>query len=118
MSSRTDAQRLVDVLEAIAAIRGYEALRGDGITPPGVIEDAVKYRLVEIGEAVKDLSDAIRDSEPGIPWSRITGMRNLLAHRYHAIDVTMVWTIVDTHLGPLEQAAHRLRAAGGSDSAE
>lgn len=118
MSSRTDSQRLVDILDAITAIHSYAELRADDVTPPGVIEDAVKYRLVEIGEAVKDLSDVVRDTEPGIPWSRITGMRNLLAHRYHAIDIAVVWAIVDTHLGPLERAAHRMRAAGVSDSAE
>lgn len=108
MSTRTDEQRLGDIVAAITAIRVYERYRFGDPVPGGLVEDAVKYRLVEIGEAVGDLSQHVRDLRPDIPWSRIKGMRDLLAHRYHAIDIAVVWSIVDTHLGPLEQAATQM----------
>jgi uncharacterized protein with HEPN domain len=108
VSARTDEQRLGDIVAAITAIREHEAYRFGDPVPGGLVEDAVKYRLVEIGEAVGDLSQHVRDLRPDIPWSRIKGMRDLLAHRYHAIDIEVVWSIVDTHLGPLERAATQL----------
>ena len=67
MSSRTDAQRLGDILDAIAAIRSYASLRDDPGAPTGMAEGAVKYRLVEIGEAVGDLSAPVRAMQPLIP---------------------------------------------------
>lgn len=108
MSRRTDEQRLRDIRDSIAAIRDYEAYRDGGPAPVALVEDAIKYRLVEIGEAVGDLSQQIRDQRPDVPWSRIKGMRDLLAHRYHAIDVSVVWAIVDTHLNPLDEAVRQL----------
>jgi uncharacterized protein with HEPN domain len=41
----------------------------------------VKYQLIAIAEAVGEVSQASRDSQSSIPWSRIKGMRNLLTHR-------------------------------------
>ena len=45
--------------------------------------DAVRARLMEIGEAVKDLAQpTLTAAEPEMPWREIAGMRDRLAHRY------------------------------------
>ncbi len=76
--TRHDRQRVEDVLAAISAIHGHLA-RGD--LDDGLIFDAVRARLIEIGEAVKHLPAQLLASEPDIPWQQIAGMRNRLAHR-------------------------------------
>jgi len=43
--------------------------------------------LEVIGEAVKNISDTLKDSHPDIPWRRIAGLRDLLIHRYMGVDV-------------------------------
>jgi uncharacterized protein with HEPN domain len=50
--SRFDRQRLEDVLSAIDAIRAH-LQRGD--LSDGLVFDAIRVRLIEIGEAVKAL---------------------------------------------------------------
>ncbi|HTN56115.1 MAG TPA: HepT-like ribonuclease domain-containing protein [Microbacterium sp.] len=54
-----------------------------------IVFDAIRARLIEIGEAVKDLEQPLMAREPDIPWSDIARMRDHLAHRYfdttHAI---------------------------------
>lgn len=50
MSSRHDDERLSDILEAIIAIRSHLA---HGDLSDGLVFDAVRLRLIEIGEAVK-----------------------------------------------------------------
>jgi len=50
--SRRDRQRLDDILAAISAIRAH-LVRGD--LSDGLVFDAVRVRLIEIGEAVKAL---------------------------------------------------------------
>ena len=50
MSSRHDDDRLADIMDAITAINSHLA-RGD--LSDGLIFDAVRLRLIEIGEAVK-----------------------------------------------------------------
>jgi len=48
--------------------------------------DAVRIRLLEIGETVKALPADLLDREAGIAWSQIARMRDHLAHRY--VDTT------------------------------
>ena len=76
---RYDDQRLSDIVSAITAIRAH-LTRGE--LSDGLVFDAVRIRLLEIGEAVKAISPALLASEPDIPWKNIAAMRDQLAHRY------------------------------------
>ena len=63
---------------------------------------AAVVRCVEvIGEAARLVSDVTCSSAPNIPWSLITGMRNVLAHDYGAVDLDKVYEVVTIHLPPL-----------------
>lgn len=62
--SRHDDQRLADILGAAGAIAAH--LRR-GAFDDGLVFDAVRVRLIEIGEAVKGLDPALLAEEPGIP---------------------------------------------------
>jgi hypothetical protein len=46
-----------------------------------IVFDAIRVRLIEIGEAVKDIDPKLLESEPAIPWTEIARMRDQLAHR-------------------------------------
>ncbi len=100
---RSDRERLLDMREAIERIekytsRGREALRQDEL-----IQVWVVYFLQVIGEAAHGLSDKLRDQHAEIPWSKIIGMRNILAHRYFGIDADIVWAAVDHDLPELKR---------------
>jgi uncharacterized protein with HEPN domain len=92
---------------AIDAIRSH-AERGP--LADALIFDAVRIRLLEIGEAVKDVAPALLAGEPSIPWSEIAGMRDQLAHRYFDTNHTIVQATVDNDLEVLAAAVSRLRA--------
>lgn len=104
--SRRDADRLQDILDAIAAINGHVA-RGD--LSDGLIFDAVRVRLIEIGEAIKAISPELLDSEPGQPWTDIARMRDRLAHRYFDTTHSRVAGVVQHDLEPLEAAVLRIQ---------
>jgi len=106
--TRHDLQRLDDVVSAIAAIRDHVE-RGD--ISDGLVFDAVRARLIEIGEAVKHISAPLLDREPDIPWQEIAGLRDRLAHRYFDTSHAVVRATVDNDLPVLEAAVLRLRAA-------
>ena len=75
-----ERQRLTDIQAAIDAIRSH-LRRGD--LSDGLIFDAVRIRLLEIGEAVKALPTEMLGSQPDIPWTQIARMRDLgVAHRH------------------------------------
>lgn len=102
---RRDAQRLEDVLAAAAAIGSHLAR---GSLSDGLVYDAVRLRLVEIGEAVKDIDALLLASEPEIPWQDVTGMRDHLTHRYFDTDHAIVAATIADDLPPLTAAVERL----------
>lgn len=104
---RYDDQRLRDIVSAITAIRAHLA-RGE--VSDGLVFDAVRIRLLEIGEAVKAISPALLASEPDIPWKNIAAMRDQLAHRYFDTEHAIVTGTVTDDLEPLLAAVHRLKA--------
>jgi uncharacterized protein with HEPN domain len=103
--SRFDRQRVEDILAAIDAIRGHLE-RGD--LSDGLVFDAVRVRLIEIGEAVKALPTDLTASEPDIPWNEIAQMRDRLAHRYFDTSHAIVAATTERDLPELESASQRL----------
>jgi uncharacterized protein with HEPN domain len=100
-----DRQRVTDILAAMDAIRSH-LTRGD--LSDGLIFDAVRIRLLEIGEAVKALPEDVLLSEPEIPWRQIARMRDHLAHRYFDTSHAVLQSTVDHDLPELEEAVRRL----------
>ena len=107
MSARHDEERLTDILGAITAIRSH-LTRGD--LSDGLIFDAVRLRLIEIGEAVKLLDPQLLASEPDIRWSDAAGMRDWLAHHYFDTSRAIVEATIEEDLPPLEAAVVQLGA--------
>lgn len=103
--SRQDEARLGDIVEAIDAIRDH-LTRGD--LHDGLVYDAVRVRLIEIGEAVKGIDPNLLEGAPGVPWKEIARMRDHLTHRYFDTDQAIVQDVVDNDLGPLADAVQSM----------
>lgn len=104
---RPDDELLDDVATAITAI---DAHLQHGPISIDIVMDAVAMRLLEIGEAVKSLSEELTETEPAIRWRDIAGMRDFLAHHYFATSPEVVQAVVDKELQPLSEAVDRMRA--------
>jgi len=100
-----ERQRLADIQAAIDAIRSH-LQRGD--LSDGLIFDAVRIRLLEIGEAVKALPAGLLDTQPAIPWRQIARMRDHLAHRYFDTAHAILQATVDEDLPELETAVQAM----------
>jgi len=74
----------------------------------GLVFDAVRVRLIEIGEAVKALPAQLLASEPALPWAQITGMRDRLAHRYFDTSHAILAATVSEDLPELDTALRHL----------
>jgi uncharacterized protein with HEPN domain len=55
-----------------------------------------------IGEAVKQIPDALRQKYPGVEWASIARMRDRLIHGYFGIDYDIVWDVVINKLPSLD----------------
>ena len=108
--SRDDRTRLEDVLSSAETIDAH--LRR-GSLDDGLVFDAVRIRLLEIGEAVKAISPDVLAGEPSIPWRQVTGLRDVLAHRYFDTAHGVIDEVVHHDLPALVAATRRLRISLG-----
>ena len=113
--SRHDADRLDNITAAIEAIRSHVER---GPLSDSLVSDAVRIRLLEIGEAVKSLPENLTSTEPDIPWRQIARMRDHLAHRYFMTELEILQSTIEEDLGPLRDAVDRMRARSVSGSGE
>jgi uncharacterized protein with HEPN domain len=104
---------LADVLASAGAIRSH--LERGGLDD-GLVIDAVRVRLIEIGEAVKDIDPALLATEPDIPWRDVAGMPDRLAHRNFDTAHSVVQATLEKDLPQLVEAAGRLLAQIESDA--
>lgn len=101
--SRSDQQRLHDIEASIATCQRY-ALQLDNAEVADMAFDAILRHLAVIGEGVRALSTETKASMPGIPWSAIAGLRNVVIHEYFRVDRPLVLDIVDGQLDALGKA--------------
>lgn len=107
-----ERQRLTDIQAAVDVIRSH---MGRGDLSDGLVADAVRIRLLEIGEAVKALPPELLSTQPDIPWNQIARMRDHLAHRYFDTDHAVLQATVDNDLPELELAVRTLLDALPTD---
>lgn len=110
---RDDRVYLGHILDAIGLIESYtRSGREEFFTNP-LVRDAVLRNLEVIGEAVKNLADAVRARAPQVPWRRIAGLRDVLVHQYFGVSLPLVWEVVEQDLPELRRQVEALLAAEG-----
>jgi len=95
---------LQDMWESILAIEEYaESLSEDEFYSNRQAQDAIVRRLEIIGEAVKNIDENFRNKYPQIPWKKIAGMRDIIAHEYFGVKLDRVWDVVRKDLSELKE---------------
>ena len=110
-------ERLEDYLdhlaEAVTRATGYvQTLQGiEDLEKNQLVQDAIIRNIEIIGEAVSIINRTAPDfirQHPEIPWARMRRMRNIVIHRYFAVDLNLLWTTVTNVLPPLKEQIDQL----------
>jgi uncharacterized protein with HEPN domain len=82
----------------------------DFLSTPGGMEklDAACMVLIAIGESIKNL-DKVSEGKllptyPSIPWKKVMGIRDIMAHHYFEVDADVVFEVIVKELDPLKKA--------------
>ncbi len=83
------------ILESLELIEEFtknftrEEFKNDEKTQAAVIE-----KIQIIGEAAKNVSEALKDRYSNIPWKEMARTRDKLVHGYFSVDLDLTWDIV------------------------
>ena len=105
---RDPAERLRDILEAIAAINRYAIRDKEAFERDELLQGWFLRHLQIIGEAARALSQDVRALAPDVPWQKIIGMRNVLVHGYFEIDTDIVWDAATRDIPALKPSIEHL----------
>ncbi len=86
----------MDVILSYTLDLSYEEFARDGKTV-----DATMFRLQQLIEKIKSLSDTFKRQFPDIPWGEIIGFRNGIVHAYGKVNLMTVYEIVSEDINEL-----------------
>jgi len=72
--------------------------------------DAVLRNLELLGEAAKQIPDNVRQRHPTVPWRRIAGLRDVLAHAYFGLEEETIWQTVSLSVPALAEQLKEVAA--------
>ncbi len=84
-------------------LRYSKGLTRQNLFADEMVVDAVLRNLEVLGEAAKQIPPAVRDRHPQVPWRRIAGLRDVLAHAYFGLEEDTIWQIVSESIPALAQ---------------
>lgn len=56
-----------------------------------ILLDSMMFRMIQISENAKKLSDEYKQERTWIPWKALYGMRNRIVHDYGNVDLNVVY---------------------------
>jgi uncharacterized protein with HEPN domain len=107
------------MLIAARAVQRYVAGRGrSDLDDDEFFQHALVRQLEILGEAATHIDAATRAAHPAVPWRDLVGMRNVLIHAYHRVDLDVVWSAANNEVPALTVALEAVIATLGDPGAD
>lgn len=87
----------IEVIISYTKNKTYEEIMSDGL-----LVDGIMFRLIQLIENIKNISEEFKASHPEIPWGDIMGFRNGIVHEYGKTDYSTVYEIVSRDIYQLK----------------
>ena len=56
-----------------------------------ILQDSMMFRLIQVSENAKKLTEEYKEKESDVPWRAISGLRNKIVHEYGGVDYRIVF---------------------------
>lgn len=105
-SAREYLQHILDETEYL--LTHSRELTKEQFLTDATLKRAFVRSIEIIGEAVKQLSEDLRNRHPTIDWRSIALMRDYVIHHYFGVDYDIVWDVVSEHIPLLATEVERM----------
>jgi uncharacterized protein with HEPN domain len=104
-------QLIGNLLESTSAISDISKLPA---TPDGMLRlNGICMCFIVIGEEIKRIdkysNQQLLSEYPAIPWKRLMGMRDRMAHGYFQIDIDIVFDALKNEIPPLFEVIKQMK---------
>ena len=100
---KKDNNILLQILEDIIDIKNFtKDLDFNAFIASTLERKAVCMSLINIGELAKALSTDFKAKNNIIQWKNISGLRDITAHKYHTLNLDIIWSVVKSDIPVLE----------------
>jgi uncharacterized protein with HEPN domain len=111
VSSRSNRERLKDILDSTEAILSYtKDLTYEQFAEDRKTNRAVSFELVVIGEAVSRLSEDFEKRYSDLPWREMNAVRNYAVHEYFRLSLPILWQIASMELPQILERLQKIYA--------
>lgn len=98
-----DRVLLLSILDDIETIKSFLVdYDKDRFLSDKLLRAGVCMYLIEIGESVKNLTQTFKEKYSNVPWKKISGLRDIAAHKYGTVNFDIVWDVAKIDLPELE----------------
>lgn len=112
---------MVDIASRVNAIIMYcdsieEKMDRFGRSPEDFIDDldyqhGCSFCISQIGENIKFLPSELIGEYPSVHWKGIAGMRDIISHGYHGIDLETIWAFITEEIPILRDVCEKILRA-------
>ena len=104
MIKRSVVVRLRDILSVVdETIEFVEGMTFDGYQHKVVVRRAVERCVEIVSEASRHIPEDLKAQHPGMNWSEIKSIGNLLRHEYQRVDDLIMWRIAKNYFPELRR---------------
>ncbi len=97
------------ILDAISSIERYtEGMSFEAFERDNKTIDAVIRNFEIIGEAARNIPQAIKVKYHEVPWDEMYLLRNKVSHEYFGIDEEIIWDVVKNKIPDLIESLKQL----------
>ncbi|MEK6903517.1 MAG: DUF86 domain-containing protein [Nanoarchaeota archaeon] len=110
MSSKEDVIFIEHIFESITALEEFSKdLNKERLMSDRLRQSAMIREIEVIGEAMKNISEKLKNKYTEIAWKKIIGTRDKMIHHYFGVDLHIVWNIVKKDIPILKKQMKKIK---------
>ncbi|MBQ8933308.1 MAG: DUF86 domain-containing protein [Lachnospiraceae bacterium] len=105
---KNDSYFAIKILEDLKFIMTHMSnVDSEEFSKDEVLQDSMMFRLIQISENSKKLSDDFKLEHAAIPWTAVYGLRNRIVHDYGSVDLGIVFDTLKVSIPELQELLSR-----------